>query len=124
MCPLRDEFGIAADLDEPGGVAGVDDEQADFLVIEQVAAFLPVKGCVHQCALAVQVDPYQARLWLAVITQRCEHAADGPGQQVVVRGGYRKSLGRDGTGALSFLPAGSTGPCRVECDGVDWPDPA
>jgi hypothetical protein len=37
-CAFGDEFGIAADLDEPGGVAGVDDEQADLLVLEQVAA--------------------------------------------------------------------------------------
>ena len=47
---LGHEFGIAADLDEPSGVAGVDDEQADLLVAEQVAALLPLEGRVHQRA--------------------------------------------------------------------------
>lgn len=44
---VGDEFRVAADLDEPRGVAGVDDEQADLAVIEHVAAFLPLQGRVH-----------------------------------------------------------------------------
>jgi len=102
---LGDEFGIAADLDEPEGVAGVDDEQADLPVVEQVAAFPPLEGRVHQYAPAVQVHPHHGRLRLAVMTQCREHTADRPGQQVQVRGRYRKRSGRDGTGpVLPFLP--------------------
>ena len=102
---LGDEFGIAADLDEPGGVVGVDEEQADLLVAEQVAALLPLQRRVHQRTPAVQVGPHHGRLRPAVGTQRGEYTADRPGQQIQVRGRYRKRSGRDGTGpVLPFLP--------------------
>jgi hypothetical protein len=79
---LSDEFGVAADLDEPGSVAWVDDEQADLLVLEQIAALLPFEGRVHQRAPATQADPYHGRLRLAVMAERGEHAANRPGQQL------------------------------------------
>ncbi len=58
---LGDELGAAPDLDEPRSAVGSDDEQADLMVAEQVAAFVPLTGRVHQRALAVQVDPYHGR---------------------------------------------------------------
>ncbi len=59
---LGDEFGVAADLDEPGGVAGIDDEQADLLVLEQVAAFLSLEGRVYRCAAALVVASPKKRI--------------------------------------------------------------
>lgn len=81
---VGDELSVAADLDEAGGVAGVDDEQADLPVGEQVAPLLPLERRVEPSTLPVVIDPDQARLRLAIPTHRRQYPADRPRQQVEV----------------------------------------
>ena len=113
---LRD----AADLDEPAGVCRVDDEQADLRVGLHVATLAALPGGVDQRALAVVVDPDQARLRLTIGQHRRQDAVDRPREQVQVglrdagfgrwRSSGRNALGRGGGGgAIGHLsgPPGS-----------------
>ena len=57
---VRDELGLAPDLDEAAGVLGIDHEQADLRAGEQVAPLLAFERGVHPRAQAVVVRPHQA----------------------------------------------------------------
>ena len=73
---VSDELGVPADLHEAGRVVGVDDQKADPGIAKEVAPFLTLEGGVDRGALAVEVDPHEARLRLAVRTHGREDAED------------------------------------------------
>src|SRR6476661_3495014 len=85
--PVAHELDLAADLHVARRVVRVDDEQAGARVAEQVATLLPLEGGVDPGALAVGVEPHEARLRPAAGVHRREDAADPAVEQVEVRAG-------------------------------------
>ena len=81
---LADELRITPDLDEPGRVLGVHDQQADAAVRDQVASCPALECRVAAGAGPVEVHPDETRVRLATRQDRRQDPADGPRQQVLV----------------------------------------
>lgn len=87
------EFDVTADLDESGGVVGVDHEETDLRVRHEIATLLSFECRVEPGEAVVDVDPHQAGLRVSVVAHCRQHTADRSGQQVEMRGGNRNTPG-------------------------------
>ena len=75
-----DQFGQAADLDEPAGVCRIHDQKAHLRVDLHVPALAALSRRVDQGTFAVVVDPHQTGLRLAVGQHGGQDAVHGARQ--------------------------------------------
>src|SRR5512133_2630428 len=83
--PVLDQLDPAANQKEPGRVVRIDDEQARPRIPLKVTSFAPFPCGVDAGALAVVVDPDQARARLPVRHQRRQDTAGMAGEEIAVR---------------------------------------